>query len=448
MKNSTANTTHHHQQHHTMSVRFYSVCRYFSGKSSSQLKNKWYNWKFSKFLTWVFRHNKQLLHEDLSLTLNGLFWFPLFGQHINTGLSFIQHRDYAHRPYFGEVDSAEVKEKCRKHQIPFESVRYFVPFVCVIWHNDKGRFSLAVQQENQVRLPRPQEWRTPPMDEMAMLDYIRHNGVIRGTNIFFRAQSGHSRISSSQRLGVDYNFRHNILMHKTTPQNFDGIKHRSCRAITVWKRRDIHLVPVETLYSDPHMLRQYGDRVILFNLNCPETREALRTAKETPNGYILVSEDISIDHFEAVYALEKGTWEFPFVTRTKPHLCASQGVDMAQDLCTYYSKCYASSNPVSFEQLDEELRKRVTEAGQHYEQQLRHTGDDIQPWQITAETTAQHEKSEKNTTILIEEVVRDIGQAVKAESPQREKKKIEAKLMPTTKKAPPDLPVSLRRNRR
>ena len=59
------------------------------------------------------------------------------------------------------------------------------------------------------------------------------------------------------------------------------------------------------------MLRQYGDRVLLFNMNRPETRKAFRTAKETPNGYILVNEDVSIDHIEAVYALEKMHWEFP-----------------------------------------------------------------------------------------------------------------------------------------
>ena len=51
-------------------------------------------WKFSKFLTWVFRHSAQLLHTDLSLTLNELFWFNQFTKHMNTGLSYIQHRDY------------------------------------------------------------------------------------------------------------------------------------------------------------------------------------------------------------------------------------------------------------------------------------------------------------------------------------------------------------------
>ena len=57
-------------------------------------------WKFSKFLTWVFRHSAQLLHTDLSLTLNELFWFNQFTKHMNTGLSYIQHRDYEHHPYY------------------------------------------------------------------------------------------------------------------------------------------------------------------------------------------------------------------------------------------------------------------------------------------------------------------------------------------------------------
>ena len=44
---------------------------------------------FGRFLSWVFRHNPQILHNDLSLTLNELFWFPQFQQHINNGLSYI-----------------------------------------------------------------------------------------------------------------------------------------------------------------------------------------------------------------------------------------------------------------------------------------------------------------------------------------------------------------------
>lgn len=107
---------------------------------------------------------------------------------MNTGLSYIQQPHYNTHPYFGHVDCAEVREECRKHQIPFESMRYFVPFVCVVWFNDKGRFALSVQHETPLRQPRPEEWKTPPLNEMEMLDHIRHNGVTKGTNIF----SGHN----------------------------------------------------------------------------------------------------------------------------------------------------------------------------------------------------------------------------------------------------------------
>ena len=58
--------------------------------------------------------------------------------------------------------------------------------------------------------------------------------------------------------------------------------------------------------------------MILLNLHQEKTRKALSTARETPNGYILLNEDVSIEHFEAVYALEKTQWEFPFTPTTAP----------------------------------------------------------------------------------------------------------------------------------
>eukprot|EP00434_Breviolum_minutum_P039725 symbB.v1.2.035288.t1/scaffold4713.1/size41565/2 len=205
----------------------------------------------------------------------------------------------------------------------FESVQYFVPFVCVTWLNSKGRFSLAVQREGAAKTPAEQDWKTPPMNNAEMFDHIRHNGVIRGTNIFFRAQSGHSNIRRSQRPGVEYDFRHNFLMHKTTARKFEDIK--ESRALKVMGGRDIHLVPVEFLYHDPEMLRQYGERVILLNLHEEETRKALKTARETPNGYILLNEDVPMECFEAVYALEK-TQQYKKKPRRRfnPRKCRSQ----------------------------------------------------------------------------------------------------------------------------
>ena len=59
--------------------------------------------------------------------------------------------------------------------------------------------------------------------------------------------------------------------------------------------RDIHLVPTEFLYSDPDMLRNYGERILIFNMHDPATREAFSTARENTNGYVLVSEPVGID---------------------------------------------------------------------------------------------------------------------------------------------------------
>ena len=68
------------------------------------------------------------------------------------------------------------------------------------------------------------------------------------------------------------------------------------------------------------MLRQYGERILLFNMNDVSTKEAFSTARETENGYILVSRDINLEHLEAVYDLEKGNWEFPYNPKCPPHL--------------------------------------------------------------------------------------------------------------------------------
>ena len=368
---------------------------------------------FGRFLSWVFRHNPQILHNDLSLTLNELFWFPQFQQHINNGLSYMQDPLYRQEPIFGVIDCREVRDECHRHNIRFESVQYFVPFVCVTWLNGKGRFSLAVQREGVAQTPADEDWKTPPMNNALMFDYIRYNGVIRGSNIFFKAQSGHTNIRRAQRPGVEYDFRHNMLMHKTTAYKFEEIK--ASRHLKVMGGRDIHLVPVEFLYHDPDMLRQYGERVILLNLHQEETRKALRSARETPNGYILLNEDVPIERFEAVYALEKTQWELAFTPTTAPRYNDSHGIDDAQALCSYFSRCYNVKRPVSFEELDASLKNRVTAIGHHYEQNLRHTGvfGDA-PASASAETPAQKAERRRDKTKMIDAVAQDLALAIES----------------------------------
>ena len=70
-----------------------------------------------------------------------------------------------------------------------------------------------------------------------------------------------------ENLGPPYDFRRNVLMHKTTAHNWNNMKKRNgSRRIEIFDR-DIHFVPVEFLYHDPEMLRQYGERILLFNMN-------------------------------------------------------------------------------------------------------------------------------------------------------------------------------------
>ena len=63
--------------------------------------------------------------------------------------------------------------------------------------------------------------------------------------------------------GTPYDFRRNILMHKTTEHKWEQMKSsRGSRKLEA-QGRDIHLVPVEFLYHDPEMLRDYGERILL-----------------------------------------------------------------------------------------------------------------------------------------------------------------------------------------
>ena len=86
-----------------------------------------------------------------------------------------------------------------------------------------------------------------------------HMRQIYDDRMFLRAQSGHSTLREDQRenLGPPYDFRHNILMHKTSVHNWNNMKKRGGSRRIEARDRDIHFVPVEFLDHDPEMLRQY-----------------------------------------------------------------------------------------------------------------------------------------------------------------------------------------------
>ena len=223
--------------------------------------------KFSKYMSWLLRFGKELLHEQsLSLTLHELFHFGLFTKHINTCRDHIE-QDPHH--VFGNSGTTEVWTECKRCNINIDAMRYFIPFATVVWHNTKGRIAFSVMNTDLVREPIATDWCTTDMSVDEILTKIRHNGANGGyktKNVFFRAQSGHGTLREKQRPGAPYDFRHNILIHKTKVPLWRSMS-RSNDQFLRSQNGDIHLVPVQFLYTEPEMLRQYGGRVLLFNMN-------------------------------------------------------------------------------------------------------------------------------------------------------------------------------------
>ena len=243
--------------------------------------------------------------------------------------------------------------------------------------------------------------------------------VIRPT--IFRAQSGHTTVQAEQRPGVPYDFHHNILIHKTKVPFWKAMSSRNDRHLRC-RGRDIHLAPAQFLRTEPDMLRQYGGRVLL------ETREALRTARETNNGYILVSQDIHLDRLEAVFDLDNDNWEFPYTPETQaPQLVSSQGLDDASHLL--HSKV-EHKQEVSFGDLPMLQRQVIMDIGEQYLKHLRYPGGSV-PADATAGATASAERSSAVRDEAIHRVVTEVFEKAKLQ-----KQRIEAKAMPKDQPVP------------
>ena len=264
-----------------------------------------------------------------------------------------------HTNVFGDFGTTEILNECEKHNINIDSMRHFIPFVTVVWYNSKGRMAFTVMNTDVVREPLVRDWCTTEMSVDEILEKIRHKGGYKTNNEFFRAQSGYStlirhkggyktnneffRAQSSystlreeQRPGVPYFFRHDILIHKTRVF-WKQMSKRDDRRLRC-QGRDIHLVPIQFLVYDPQMLRDYRGRILLFNMYNEDTRRAFETARETPNGYIQVSQDINLDRLEAVFNLDRKNKEFAYDPVAHYRRNAEQGIGDASHLLHYYSK--------------------------------------------------------------------------------------------------------------
>ena len=130
--------------------------------------------KFSKYMSWLLRHGQELLHESLSLTLHELFHFGQFMKHVNVCRDYIEQDPYH---VFGNSGTTEVWNECKKHNINIDSMRWFIPFATVVWHNTKGRIAFSIMNTDMVREPIATDWCTTDMSVDDILAKIRHNGA-------------------------------------------------------------------------------------------------------------------------------------------------------------------------------------------------------------------------------------------------------------------------------
>ena len=309
--------------------------------------------------------------------------------------------------------------------------------------NDKGRVQLAVinQSPCEGAVPHLTEWISTELNEADVDDFIRHNGSYATTNVFFRIQSGHSGLTAAQReeLSPPYDFRHNTLMHKTTKHKWNQIKGPS------WQQnrlkpfgRDIHLVPTEFLYSDPEMLRNYGERILIFNMHDPATREAFSTARENtkricPWGLWACGHRLDWRSFWLGTNAHGKTFYNP---RCRLDKVKNTEVNDAEKMCKYFSKVYQQRS-CSFDDLEPNLRDSVIGI------ETPTQNITCKNWGILLEehhdfwkpiiTPADVQRSKEVRKDVIIEIVEDVAEQIE------QKKKIKAKAMP--KPDPPDLPA-------
>ena len=104
------------------------------------------------------------------------------------------------------------------------------------------------------------------------------------------------------------------------------------------KNHDIHLLPVEFLFLDPGTYRQYGSRILLFNMNNAATKEAFKSARETRSGYVCLNENVPLSVLEGVYNLDQSHWEQFYPPVTAPRLQPEQGIELASHILQYFQK--------------------------------------------------------------------------------------------------------------
>ena len=163
----------------------------------------------------------------------------------------------------------------------------------------------------------------------------------------------------------------------------------------------------------------------------PATREAFSTARENTNGYVLVSEPVSIDLVEGVFDLDKGTWENFYNPKCRLDKARRIRSETTLKRCANISRGFTNKD-LALTTWKPNLRDSVISIGQHYMQNLPYpTGGT--PRFMKADTPANVQRTKEVRKDVIIEIVEDVADQID------QKKKIKAKAMP--KPDPPDLPA-------
>ena len=193
-----------------------------------------------------------LLNSDTPKNFTLLDWTPI-------------HRRYERTGIFGNINSEEVRRICKDERVNYESMR-------ALWGSRTATSGFRLNWMKQM-LTILSDTTDHMQQQMCFSEFNQDIQV-------WRPHNGRSCLLPTI-LGT--------ILWCIRPRNTNGTKSR-----TLVAANKLNLLVV-ILCSDPEMLRNYGERILIFNMPNPATREVFSTVRENTNGYVLVSEPVSID---------------------------------------------------------------------------------------------------------------------------------------------------------
>lgn len=275
----------------------------------------------SKYLSWLFRASA-LFHEDGSLSLSELLSLPQLQNHLRRLRSNNKTELFGFSDrYYGEVlrDQKWKERRC--------TVQFLAPLAFTIMYNNKGRFQIGYLQNSHLtpditggKMPSavrdlqcpPAAWKTFAgfdADEIRAGTWFPADCSVQ--RIYFRAISGHKKISwldlssiQSAYYGEEPDIT-GFLVHGTQEYHLRSIEHHGLKpGGNSGHRKHIHMISDTFLETNISAIRETTDILLFFN---PVDITAYGPVR-SPNGYILVEQDIDPIHILGVWSLKESLW--------------------------------------------------------------------------------------------------------------------------------------------